>query len=632
MITTATTDPSADLGTEPAARRSRLGVLTLLLAVVLVPTLGLLVLAATTSSGIVDRRASAQQVLEDVNELTALVDARAAVANEEVLASVVAIANDLGVGLDELGEFEGRDYRADLAVVRQALDDNPTLSQLLDLEAELAALAELRTEIDRETAGYSEVSEVFLSLTSAIDHAWSDVFAELRRRASSDDVEGAVFDRLIVLQGTFRALTLGSRQAALASQIPLGPPDARERAALLDARSRYQAAIGSFEGRLGPRAEEVWTARARDARTHRFEATLAAVADAVVTDTPSPLGDDVVAYGEAFTDGTSWAGGLTETVQAAAADLRADATFAADRANAELRTQIGIAAGVTVLALLAALVLARNVILPVRRLERAAHEIHQGRFALEPIDTRGPRELADTAIAFNDMASTLASVEAQAVALADDPDAAMHRDPLPGRTGRALQVAINRLRAAMRAAEDHRRELERAATHDGLTGLLNRSAALEIIERDLARAHRDDLTVMALFIDLDGLKPINDTYGHATGDDALRLTADALLATTRGADVVARIGGDEFLVAGFTAGDDTEVEALADRIRGALADQVLVSPDGPLPLRCSIGLALSRPEHATAEALIHEADVALYTAKRQGRDRVAWFDPQSIDG
>jgi diguanylate cyclase len=87
---------------------------------------------------------------------------------------------------------------------------------------------------------------------------------------------------------------------------------------------------------------------------------------------------------------------------------------------------------------------------------------------------------------------------------------------------------------------------------------------------------------------------------------------------------------DEFLVAGIASGDEAEV--LAERIRAALADQVLVSPGGPLPLRCSIGLALSRDDHATAGALIHEADVALSTAKREGPDRVAWLDPQSIEG
>src|SRR3546814_18648043 len=73
-----------------------------------------------------------------------------------------------------------------------------------------------------------------------------------------------------------------------------------------------------------------------------------------------------------------------------------------------------------------------------------------------------------------------------------------------------------------------------------------------MLDHDLARMERSGGTVMALFVDLDGLKPINDAHGHAAGDDALRLTAEALRAATRSADIVARIGGDEFLVAGVS--------------------------------------------------------------------------------
>jgi diguanylate cyclase (GGDEF)-like protein len=354
------------------------------------------------------------------------------------------------------------------------------------------------------------------------------------------------------------------------------------------------------------------------------------VASASLAGEPSDLAGDVLAYGEAFTDGAPWALGLTGTVQAAGADLRAESMRQADQARAELRTQLAISAIVSTVGVAAALVLARSVTRPIERLERAAQQVHEGRFAVDPIQPSGPRELAEAAATFNDMALTLASVEAQAVALADDPEADVVDGPLPGRTGRALQVAINRLRASMRTAEEHRRELERAATHDGLTGLLNRAAALEIVERDLARVQRDGGSLMALFIDLDGLKGINDAHGHAAGDDALELTADALRAATRDADVVARLGGDEFLVAG-AAGDGAAVGALAERIRQTVAAQVLPGDDGPVPLRCSIGIALSHPEHPTAESLIHDADVALYAAKRAGRDQVAWFDPQAAD-
>jgi diguanylate cyclase (GGDEF)-like protein len=177
----------------------------------------------------------------------------------------------------------------------------------------------------------------------------------------------------------------------------------------------------------------------------------------------------------------------------------------------------------------------------------------------------------------------------------------------------------------MRGAEQHRRELEEAATHDGLTGLLNRTAALAMIERDLAQAARAGGQVMALFVDLDGLKTINDEHGHAAGDDALQLTAEALRSTTRDGDVTARLGGDEFLVASIVGGH-VEVQLLAERIRAAVADQVLFGRHGPVSLHCSIGMAMSDAHVTTVDALIHRADSALYLAKGRGRNQVAWAD------
>jgi diguanylate cyclase (GGDEF)-like protein len=135
--------------------------------------------------------------------------------------------------------------------------------------------------------------------------------------------------------------------------------------------------------------------------------------------------------------------------------------------------------------------------------------------------------------------------------------------------------------------------------------------------------------VMALFVDVDGLKAINDEHGHAAGDEALRLTAEALRATTRQSDVVARIGGDEFLVTSIAV-DRIEVELLAERIRTAVATRTLSGGAVPIPLRCSIGMALSGSGAATVDALIHRADSGLYAAKRRGRDQARWDDETDI--
>jgi diguanylate cyclase (GGDEF)-like protein len=276
-----------------------------------------------------------------------------------------------------------------------------------------------------------------------------------------------------------------------------------------------------------------------------------------------------------------------------------------------------------VLAAIALVVLIRFVVRPLHRLSRQARRLAGGSFSLPPVPPTGPREVADTIVAVDELAAALAAVEKFTVTLAKDPTAASLDAPLPGRTGVALQTTLDRLRESVRDADRQRTALRQVAMHDELTGLLNRRAALEAVQRELDRAERELIPVMALFVDLDGLKTINDTYGHAAGDDAIRLTAEALRDSARKFDVVARLGGDEFLIAGGCIGTRDDLQVLAERIHAAVGAQTLTVNGDTVSLRCCIGVALSAPGD-NVETLIHEADRALYAAKRHGRDRVAW--------
>jgi diguanylate cyclase (GGDEF)-like protein len=221
------------------------------------------------------------------------------------------------------------------------------------------------------------------------------------------------------------------------------------------------------------------------------------------------------------------------------------------------------------------------------------------------------------------MSSTLRAVEVHAVALAEnDLDNPALRSPLPGRTGRALQATLDRLNQSMRANEEQRDLLQEHAMHDSLTGLLNRRAAVEALDRDLARSRRGGQALALLFIDLDGLKAINDTFGHEGGDAAIRTVADALRATTRQEDVVARIGGDEFIVACLGASGREGTSTLAERIRQRVACSVTEVSGKRIEVACSIGVAVSEQSDVSVDALMHRADQALYLAKAEGRDRV----------
>jgi diguanylate cyclase (GGDEF)-like protein/PAS domain S-box-containing protein len=163
------------------------------------------------------------------------------------------------------------------------------------------------------------------------------------------------------------------------------------------------------------------------------------------------------------------------------------------------------------------------------------------------------------------------------------------------------------------------RRLERAALHDPLTDLPNRRLLSDRLEHALAAAERSSTAVAVLFIDLDGFKRVNDTHGHAVGDQLLIQTADRFKACLRDADTLARFGGDEFVVLLEHVTDPDQPAVTARRLTDAL-----MSPfdlDGiQIEISASIGMALSTS--GTHRSLLHTADSAMYEAKSAGPGRI----------
>ena len=185
-----------------------------------------------------------------------------------------------------------------------------------------------------------------------------------------------------------------------------------------------------------------------------------------------------------------------------------------------------------------------------------------------------------------------------------------------------LRVRIRAGRRILELQEEllrAREALREQATHDGLTGLLNRTSIMEKLDDELARAARENSPLSVLMVDLDRFKAVNDTQGHLAGDAVLREAANRFRSAARRYDSVGRYGGEEFLIVlpGCTA---EAARVHAERIRLAIAGKPFRAESRPLGVTCSVGLASS--DHCAPAMLLREADDALYEAKALGRNCV----------
>ena len=165
--------------------------------------------------------------------------------------------------------------------------------------------------------------------------------------------------------------------------------------------------------------------------------------------------------------------------------------------------------------------------------------------------------------------------------------------------------------------------LAHRANHDDLTGLINRGQLQERITDVLDLRSPSGGVPGLLFCDIDHFKDINDTYGHASGDDVLRIGAERMASAVRAGDIVARLGGDEFVVVLNDVRDLSAAVAVAQKIRDAVSEPMPIG-QGPINITTSIGIALADCD-IDAHRLLRNADAALYEAKHSGRNRIAAF-------
>jgi diguanylate cyclase (GGDEF)-like protein len=608
-----------------------------LVLVVLIP----LVIAAGLASTVVVHQTSARRQADTARQsslvLDSLLRARVDVYAEYVPSAAILAVSTYHISIAQIDALLGVNFQANLISARRAVDRQPIFQPTGALAANYAQLVSLRRAINRGQATPDQVETFFNQLGTTIDKRWQKTFAGLVNDGQST-ASIITTNRLTALGSSFDAFTSGLGEESLQGGGSLetmltSASTPAEVESLIVAHQQYESSVSDFPGALGPKARRAWAELNRSKLTKSFatDVNLAIVAG-LGSKTP-PYASDSAAIGEIGRSEVEWDTSLTNLVLASSADLRVATVDQANAATHALYLTFLLMLMLILAAIGTVVILGRRFRGPLARIVVAATSVREGELDFPELDESGPRELRLAAEAINEMSATLRAVQGQAIALSEgDLDNLAFERSIPGRTGAALQAALDELHQSVRTAESQREVLTERATRDFLTGLLNRGAALEALELQLASVHRSlgQLELTVFFIDLDDLKGINDSLGHDGGDAAIQTVADTLRTTTRASDVLARFGGDEFVV-GWLGNRGSDAPAiLAERISAHVASSELEGNGRLLTLACSIGAAVSDSGDVSVETLIGRADQALYVAKSGGRGQVRWFGAEQL--
>ncbi|TMN87032.1 GGDEF domain-containing protein [Pseudoalteromonas phenolica] len=185
-----------------------------------------------------------------------------------------------------------------------------------------------------------------------------------------------------------------------------------------------------------------------------------------------------------------------------------------------------------------------------------------------------------------------------------------------------LQQSLEDLQNEVAKSEKLQQQLEYESLHDNLTNLANRKYLFKELSRLALKSERSAFEVYVLYLDLDDFKPINDEFGHKSGDLVLRTVAERLTNEVRGYDLVARIGGDEFVVFIMDPLHFGVLEQLCHRLLKSIQEPIQLEDGQIVKCGCSIGVAGNYTQQFSAENLLHQADQSLYAAKNKGKNQI----------
>ena len=609
-----------------------LSVATLLIVLSLIPLAGAAWFAGLKLTEVSTSRRQAQTVNGSTAELLLLTGLRAEILEERNWASITRGLPQVGVSNDIVKTLTGID----------PIEEETLATQRVDSFVDELGLRFIASDIN--TIRSNPTTDL-----SAVDESYTQI--ELRLSEQSD----AILDELLLLAGELQgggqlATSLNILDASVTAQKAFAAEltnyfsgefsgletSEEDVAEILSAQALRSDALATIERISGSDLETTAALRALrtspDVKTFETEAAnlVTEAFDSFVPEVGTE-GNDLLAdlnqLAQTFLAGAQAADTHLLLVNASANDVAEANQQIFDRAETDNERARFIIALLAIASLFFTLSISRIIGKPLRNLAAAAQHLRDG-------DTRhratvqGPTEVREAATAINEAAAHLELAERQATALAEG---ALAHDSLkeaaPGTLGSSLQNAVHTLAESLAERESFRKQLAHEATHDGLTHIPNRNAALDHLRKSVARTRRTDGIIAVMFLDLDGFKAINDEHGHQAGDSVLHVVAHRLLGALREGDSVGRLGGDEFLVIAEPIAGPEDAVALAERLLEAVSApihyenlQLVVTP--------SIGIALTSDADLTADELLYDADVAVYKAKAAGRGCIELCDEE----
>ncbi|MEJ5946427.1 EAL domain-containing protein [Pseudokineococcus basanitobsidens] len=585
----------------------------------LVPGLGLLGATGALVGLEVRHAAAAERALEAVVVSGRVAVVRSALVQEVLASSVRTHLAGAGPGTALDAEVEDavvvRLGDEELAQARRRTDaavaavppGSPAADHVHDVAGDLEPL---RTAVDLASS-WPAVGPVFEPLTDDLLLAQRQAVDE----AVAQGLEGDLVTAALETRAAADAAGLGGREALAVLDAALAPTAG-------DAPAGPTGGAGVTAGSTWTTLEGLAASTSPGLRLRSADLLAASRAlpgaGALRSAAPADVRDAVVRA----TDRQDGLGGL---VTAAAA--RAEAVTRAEAESARTRA-VHLAVGALLLLLVTVAAVVRTSLALTRPLLDLADRARRvGDGELVPVRVGGPREVRTVATGLAATVASLGRLQEQARAVcAGDLGSPLLARPLPGPLGEVVHASVTGMVQAMVDRDRLREDLTHRATHDPLTELPNRARALDLLDCALARARRERTPVGVLFVDLDRFKRVNDTLGHAAGDELLRVVAARLRTSVRPGDAVCRLGGDEFLVVVERA-DERALLQVAERLVEAVARPVPLAA-GTASVGASVGVARSGDGTVGREVLLAEADTATYRVKASGRGGVGFFDDE----